>query len=165
MNTGVGCHFLIQGIFLTQGSNLGLLHWQVDSLPLNYPGSPKRSWSRLKRPQFACGHGCMFCEHIEKHFGFPFFFFLIGVSKIEFCSFFYWMKYSLNFVFFNIQKFHTHNFIKSCNNPPFPTSISPLPTSLSPLVTTNLFSIPVTLLLAGKKRLCWTLYMGGLYDT
>ena len=25
-NTGVGCHFLFQGIFLSQGSNLGLLH-------------------------------------------------------------------------------------------------------------------------------------------
>ena len=25
-NTGVGCHFLFQGIFLTQGSNPGLLH-------------------------------------------------------------------------------------------------------------------------------------------
>ena len=23
-NTGVGCHFLLQGIFMTQGSNLGL---------------------------------------------------------------------------------------------------------------------------------------------
>ena len=36
-NTGVGCHFLLQGIFLTQRSNLHLLHllhWQVDSLPL-----------------------------------------------------------------------------------------------------------------------------------
>jgi len=35
-NTGVGCHFLIQGIFLTQGSNphlLCLLPWQADSLP------------------------------------------------------------------------------------------------------------------------------------
>ena len=34
-NTGVGCHFLLQGIFLTQGLNsclLLLLHWQVDSL-------------------------------------------------------------------------------------------------------------------------------------
>ena len=30
-NTGVGCHFLLQGIFLTQGSNLNLLHWQLDS--------------------------------------------------------------------------------------------------------------------------------------
>ena len=26
-NTGVGCHFLLHGIFLTQGSNPGLLHW------------------------------------------------------------------------------------------------------------------------------------------
>ena len=25
-NTGVGCHSLLQGIFLTQGLNLGLLH-------------------------------------------------------------------------------------------------------------------------------------------
>ena len=31
-NTGMGCHFLLQGIFPTQGSNLGLLHWQVDFL-------------------------------------------------------------------------------------------------------------------------------------
>ena len=29
-NTGVGCHFLLQGIFLTQGSNICLLHWQAD---------------------------------------------------------------------------------------------------------------------------------------
>ena len=36
-NTGVGCHFLLQGIFLTQGSKphlLHLLHWQADSLLL-----------------------------------------------------------------------------------------------------------------------------------
>ena len=42
-NTGVGCHFLLQGVFLTQGSNLRflyLLHWQADSLPLSHPGSP-----------------------------------------------------------------------------------------------------------------------------
>ena len=34
-NTGVGCYFLLQGIFPTQGSNpclLCFLHWQVDSL-------------------------------------------------------------------------------------------------------------------------------------
>ena len=35
-NTGVGCHALLQGIFLTKGSNthlLSLLHWQVGSMP------------------------------------------------------------------------------------------------------------------------------------
>ena len=42
-NTRVGCHFLLQGIFLTLGSNthlLCLLHWQEDSLLLRHPGSP-----------------------------------------------------------------------------------------------------------------------------
>ena len=33
-NTGMGCHFLLQGIFPTQGSNQRLLHWELDSLPL-----------------------------------------------------------------------------------------------------------------------------------
>ena len=42
-NTGVGCHFLLQGILPTQESNLcllRLLHWQADSLPLHHLGSP-----------------------------------------------------------------------------------------------------------------------------
>ena len=32
-NTGVGCHFLLQGIFLTQGSNPGLPHCRHDFSP------------------------------------------------------------------------------------------------------------------------------------
>ena len=32
--------FLLQGIFLTQGLNPGLLHWQEGSLPLVPPGKP-----------------------------------------------------------------------------------------------------------------------------
>ena len=42
-NTGVGCHFLLQGIFPSQGSNpwfLRLLRWQVCSLLLTPPGKP-----------------------------------------------------------------------------------------------------------------------------
>ena len=39
-SAGVGCHFLFQGIFLTQASDLSLLHWQVDSLPLYHQGNP-----------------------------------------------------------------------------------------------------------------------------
>ena len=34
--SGLGCHFLLQGTFLTQGLNLSLLHllhWQADCLP------------------------------------------------------------------------------------------------------------------------------------
>ena len=41
-NTGVGCYFLLQGIFPTQGSNSRLLHWQVDSLPLNHQRNPSQ---------------------------------------------------------------------------------------------------------------------------
>ena len=37
-NAGVGCHFFLQGIFLTQGLNPHLLHRQADSLPLHYLG-------------------------------------------------------------------------------------------------------------------------------
>ena len=33
-NTGVSCYFLLQGIFLTQGLNSSLLHWQADSITL-----------------------------------------------------------------------------------------------------------------------------------
>ena len=48
---GVGCHFLLRGIFLTQGLNpslLRLLHWLVDSLRLRHLGSP---------------HSCSFLPH------------------------------------------------------------------------------------------------------
>ena len=46
-NTGVSCHFLLQGIFPTQASNLRLLcllHWQVDSLPVSHLGNPIKLW-------------------------------------------------------------------------------------------------------------------------
>ena len=36
-------HFLLQGIFLTQGSNQHLLFWQVDSLPLSHLRSPSKN--------------------------------------------------------------------------------------------------------------------------
>ena len=42
-NTGAGYHFLLQGIFPTQGPNLPLLHllhWQVGSLSLSHLRSP-----------------------------------------------------------------------------------------------------------------------------
>ena len=38
-NTGGGCHFLLQQIFLTQRPNLRLLHWQTDSLLLSHWGA------------------------------------------------------------------------------------------------------------------------------
>ena len=40
-NTAVGCHFLLQGIFLTQGSNPGLLHCRQILYQLSYEGIPE----------------------------------------------------------------------------------------------------------------------------
>ena len=39
-NTGVGCHFLLQGIFPTQGSNPGLPHCRQILYRLSHQGSP-----------------------------------------------------------------------------------------------------------------------------
>ena len=79
-NTGVGGHFLLQEIFLTQGLNphlLCLLHWQMDSLPLAPPGKPfirvlillmwvPPSWANyLARP------------HLQLRFGNSFLFFIL----------------------------------------------------------------------------------------
>ena len=41
-NSGEGCHFLLQRIFLTQRLNPCLLHRQEDCLPLSHLGSPSR---------------------------------------------------------------------------------------------------------------------------
>ena len=42
-STAVGCHFLLQGIFLTRGSKLHLPYLlQMSSLPLGHPGSPNK---------------------------------------------------------------------------------------------------------------------------
>ena len=48
-NTGVGCHFLLQGIFPAQGSNPCLLHWQVGSLPLGHQGSPPCDYGNYQK--------------------------------------------------------------------------------------------------------------------
>ena len=39
-NTGVGCHFFLQGIFPIQGPNPGLLHCSQILYPLSHQGSP-----------------------------------------------------------------------------------------------------------------------------
>ena len=44
-DTGVGCHFLLQGIFPTQGSNTGLLHCRQILYQLSYKGRPTIHYS------------------------------------------------------------------------------------------------------------------------
>ena len=56
-NTRASCHFLLQGIFLIQGSNphlLCFLCWQVDSLPLNHLERLLTVWV-LSTPPLQCG--------------------------------------------------------------------------------------------------------------
>ena len=42
-STGVGCHFLSHGIFLTQGSNPGLPHCGQTLYPLRHQGIPQNN--------------------------------------------------------------------------------------------------------------------------
>ena len=58
--TGVGCHALLQGIFLTQGSNPGLLcllQWQAVSLP---PGKPYVKGIILQKTTLTSDVSCKF---------------------------------------------------------------------------------------------------------
>ena len=41
MNNGVGCHFILQRIFPTQGSTLGLLHFRQTPYWPSHEGSPQ----------------------------------------------------------------------------------------------------------------------------
>ena len=55
-NTGVGCHFLLQRLFLTQGLNprlLSLLYWQAYSLPLCHLGNPPNRISPCSSHSFS----------------------------------------------------------------------------------------------------------------
>ena len=47
-DTEVGCHFLLQGIFPTQGSNPGLLHCRQILYLLSYKGSPLSEFSLVQ---------------------------------------------------------------------------------------------------------------------
>ena len=46
-NIGMGCHFLLQGLFPTQESNPSFLHWLADSLPPSHLESPYGSLTHL----------------------------------------------------------------------------------------------------------------------
>ena len=54
-NTGMGCQFLLQGIFPTQGSNLGLLHCRQMLYCLSHQGIPGKWWLRRQSICLQCG--------------------------------------------------------------------------------------------------------------
>ena len=51
-NTGVGCHFLLQEIFLTQGLNPGLPHCRQTLYHLSHQGSPSIYQQAIKISSF-----------------------------------------------------------------------------------------------------------------
>ena len=114
-NTGVGCHFLLQRIFPTKGSNphlLCLLQWQADSLPLSYLGS-----------SYICIYVC----------GYIFFFIFIfhyGLSQDSEASSLY---YTVGPCCLSIL--YMHQFTSANSKHP----LLPCPTPF-PLATTSLFS-------------------------
>ena len=60
-NTGVDCHFLLQEIFLTQGSNLGLLHCRQILYCLSYREDAQRSLLLLIKTIYVYLRSCSAC--------------------------------------------------------------------------------------------------------
>ena len=60
-NTGVGCHSLLQGIFPTQGSNLGLLHCRQFIYHLSHQG---RMYTRMNLMQYLW---CFLGPHSQRY--------------------------------------------------------------------------------------------------
>ena len=56
-STGVGCHFLLQGIFPTQGLNSGLLHWRQILYHLSHQGSPGKGYMLQIADSLCCTAG------------------------------------------------------------------------------------------------------------
>ena len=58
-NTGAGCHFFLQGIFLSQGLNLGLLHHKQILYHLSHQGSPSLDVNLNKLREIVKGKFCL----------------------------------------------------------------------------------------------------------
>ena len=105
-NTWVGCHALLQGISLTQGSNSSLsclLHWQVGSSPPVPPGKPH--YSPYQSLLHSCAHisalrslfSLPFCNTILSNWQNPilFYFFFKGFLKTTYFYIFIWLCWVL----------------------------------------------------------------------
>ena len=117
-NTGVGCHFLLQGIFQAQGSNPGLLHCRQMLYPLSHQGSPY---------MYIC-----VCIYTHTHFLFIFFSILFYLRILNAVP--YTIQWDLV-----LYPFSIYNTL--CLLIPNSQSFPPLLTS--PLATTGLSSLSV----------------------
>ena len=57
-NTGVGCHFLLQGLFLTEGLNSGLLHCTLMGL-WNFPLEGQAIGAFIRQLSSPLAEGCL----------------------------------------------------------------------------------------------------------
>ena len=103
-NMGVGSHFLLQGIFLTQGSNPSLLHCRWILHCLCHQESPDIKPHNQQYQSRNLSVVLIFSKHqllVSLNF---FLFFLEGVCYfIDFCTFYYFLPstyFGLNFLFF-----------------------------------------------------------------
>ena len=100
-NTGVDCHALLQGIFLTQGLNPGLLcllQWQVGSLPPAPRGKPvprilngkKSNGTNVQKALFHLKRSHL-CFQPLKFYSFP------DSSTLKFCALSKYCKWITSF--------------------------------------------------------------------
>ena len=61
-DTGVGCHFLLQGLFPTQGLNLGLLQFKHKLYDLSNSGSPVAGWQWSLLKQYSVSYRLSICS-------------------------------------------------------------------------------------------------------
>ena len=72
-STGVGCHFLLRGIFPPQGSNSGLPHCRQTLYRLSHKGSPSVSLGilysiLLPMPYLISHQVLLICNYLSDHF-------------------------------------------------------------------------------------------------
>ena len=65
----MGCHFLLQRIFSTQGSNWSLLYRQADSLPLSHLGSPESLYTKWYSQHGARGRNVFLMPCPQEEYG------------------------------------------------------------------------------------------------
>ena len=85
--TGVGCHFLLQGIFLTQGLNPGLPHCRQTLYPLSHQGSPIVSYNPLYFCIVCCNLSFFISNFVDLILLSLFFFFFPLWIWLEVCQF------------------------------------------------------------------------------
>ena len=86
-NTGVGCHFLLQGIFLTQRLNPSLPHCRQTLYSLSHQGIPSQLKAEVSVLSFFCH------DHIPPQYSISLFF------KLALSFFFFWIVFCFCFMF------------------------------------------------------------------